>query len=159
MNKKQEAIMLAYNKGYRVNQKGEVYSPSNKKLNPWIDDKGYYSFSIVLDDASVRIRVHRLLAYQLFGSKIFKDDIQVRHLDGDCLNNTESNLALGSASDNSFDRPKPERVASAINAASHKIKYDWDQIRKDRSNGMSYNDLMKKYKITSKGTLSYQLSE
>lgn len=47
----------------------------------------------------------------------------------------------------------------ASRATSDKIKRISDEvvleIREDRANGMSYIDLMTKYNISSKGTLSY----
>jgi hypothetical protein len=158
MTDRNKAIIIAYDKGYRVDSEGNVYGSTNKKVNPWLDN-GYFAFSVNVDGESIKVRVHRLLAYQLFKDKIFEEDIQVRHLDGNSTNNTPSNLAIGSASDNSFDRPKAQRIDSALNAASYKIKYDWDKIREDSLKGMSYKDLMKKYKITSKGTLSYHLNQ
>ena len=90
---------------------------------------------------------------------MFAKGILVRHLDGNSLNNKASNLALGTNSDNMLDKSKEDRVAHAKHAASFLVKYPWDRIKADRKSGMTYKELMSKYSIKSKGTLSYKLGK
>lgn len=78
------------------------------------------------------------------------------------MDNSKNNIAIGTASDNAIDKsPDTRRRVSMIasRATSDKIKRISDEvvleIREDRANGMSYIDLMTKYNISSKGTLSY----
>ena len=83
-------------------------------------------------------------------------------MNGNSLDNSKNNIAIGTASDNAIDKsPDTRRRVSMIasRATSDKIKRISDEvvleIREDRANGMSYIDLMTKYNISSKGTLSY----
>ncbi len=159
MNKAQEVLKFAYNKGYYVTDMGEVYSPTGKKRKLQLKcdkrnkDKRFI-FNISFENKRRPVKVHRLLAYQLFGDKIFTKGLQVRHLDGNSLNNTLNNLALGTASQNMLDRPKEDRLAHACLARLYrKDLIYWPPVDNDRKNGMSYRKLAKKYNI-SKGNFS-----
>ena len=147
------AIRTAYAKGYRVTREGKVVSPSGKlrKLRLGGGSGGrpqYYTFNIVDDRGKrVPIPVHRLVAFQKHPRKSMREDIQVRHLDGDHLNNRASNITVGSESDNHMDVPEQERIARAKHAASFLRKLSdlqLQNLRRDQSRGMSYNDLSAK---------------
>ena len=92
---------------------------------------------------------------------MFRDGIQVRHLNGDPKDNSWDNIAIGTQSDNMMDIPIEERVRKA-KLASSKIRRFTDEqvamIRSDRAAGMTYSKLCQKYD-TSKGTLSYMFNE
>ncbi len=94
--------------------------------------------------------------------KIFKKGIQVRHFNGNELDNSHDNILIGTASMNSMDRPEEKRISMAINASyKNRILTD-EQVKeliKDRSEGMSYGKLMTKYNISSKGTISYMIQK
>lgn len=81
--------------------------------------------------------------------------MMVRHLDGNYLNNSESNIDLGTNSDNMMDIPKGVRVSRSSNASKKYSDELAQAIKLDKENGMSYKELMIKYDISSKGTLSY----
>ena len=75
-------------------------------------------------------------------------------MDSNSLNNSWDNLKIGTHSDNMMDQSKEIRINKASNA--HK-KYSDElviEIKADRDSGYSYKDLMLKYNISSKGTLS-----
>lgn len=100
--------------------------------------------------------MHRLQAYQKFKDKIYEDNIVVRHLNGNSLDNTFNNIGIGSPSDNAFDRPKEDRIRHGRLAASFNIKYPkelTDEIKEFYNNCRSYKETMGKYNISSKGTL------
>lgn len=78
----------------------------------------------------------------------------VRHLNGNKLDNSFENIAIGTQQDNMLDKPKHKR----IEWASHP-KYDYESIKKDRLLGMTYRELMNKYNISSKGTISYIINK
>lgn len=102
----------------------------------------------------LKVYFHRYQAYLKFGNSLYEDGIMVRHLDGDLLNNSVSNIELGTNSDNMLDIPKEKRIRKSANANK---KYSDDlvlEIKADRERGMSYKDLMEKYHISSKGTIS-----
>lgn len=157
-----KVLICAFKKGYVVNKKGEVFF-KNKKRSLIFDTKGYYSFTIRIysqemgKDVFRRVWVHRLQAYQKFGKRIFKSGIEVRHLNGNCRDNSFENILIGTASQNQMDKLAGVRTNMAIMAASSMRRFTDDQVKEindDRKNGMSYNALAKKYQ-TSKSTLSY----
>ena len=119
-------VRYAYEKGYRVDEKGVVYSPTGILRKVQIKNKKddtrpcYKHFTISMPREGGRcfpkILVHQLQSYQKYGAAMFDPALVVRHLDGDSLNNKESNIALGTQSDNMLDQPKEKRIALAKNA-------------------------------------------
>ena len=145
---------IAWEKGYYVNGLGEVYSKWRQlSLNNY---KGYLYFTIRIDDKPRKVNVHRMQAYQKFKDKIYEDNIVVRHLNGNSLDNTFNNIGIGSQSENMFDRPREERIKHGRLAASFNIKYPKeliDEMKVFYNNCKSYKKTMEKYNISSKGTL------
>lgn len=165
MNDSQLGIIVAKEKGYYVDDKGNVFNKNNRqrKLNK-INE--YYAFNVRLCNPrrNVSILVHRLQAYQKFGDKIFGKNIHVRHLDGNPRNNSKNNIAFGSVSDNIMDMSKTVRIQKAKYAVSQTKTYISDEIKRNMlkdyyENNLSYKDLMIKYDINSKGTISYIISK
>lgn len=149
-----EIIKIAYDRGYRIIN-NEIFNPLNKKINGNVHN-GYKNFGIRIFDMSTRnIPVHRLVAYQKYGDEIFKDEIQVRHLDGNSLNNIHGNIVIGSAYDNCMDKTEETRLYCSLIATSYVKIHDHKSVIEDRKKGMSYKDIMIKYNISSKGTVSY----
>ncbi len=157
-----KVMIFASKKGYKVDDKGNV--TYNKRVRALVKDtKGYYSFTIRIYDKTKkkdvfrRVWVHKLQAYQKFGKAMLKDGIQVRHFDGNEINNSNENILIGTQSDNMMDRPEHLRKSLAINA-SKKNRVFTDQeiklINQDRKEGLTYKKLVEKYN-TSKSTLSY----
>lgn len=159
MNLSNLVLIYAYNKGYRIIN-GNIHSPNNKLLKNQNNksNKSYSKFTIYYLKKSIKVSVHRLVAFQKYGDKLFKKGIEVRHLDGNPQNNLEENIAIGTCRDNHLDIPVSKRILLATNAAKHLRKFndlEIKQIRTDHKQGLSYNKLMEKYNITSKGTMSY----
>ena len=118
--------------------------------------KEYYTFTIRIGLKTRRVRVHRMQAYQKFKDKIYEDNIVVRHLNGNSLDNTFNNIGIGSQSENMFDRPREERAKHGRLAASFNIKYPKeliDEMKAFYNNCKSYKQTMEKYNLSSKGTL------
>ena len=152
----------AYEKGYRIID-GEVYNPSGVKLNPTsTSPSGYIRFSVSRGRRNrVGVFIHQLVAYQKYGDKVYESGIQVRHLDGNRLNNCESNILLGTQSDNMMDIPSDDRKAYSVHAASHLRKFtdqEVKEIREFHRQGNPYSVVMVKYNISSKGSLHYILN-
>jgi HNH endonuclease len=107
ISKHKLSVIAAYNKGYRIID-GECYSPKGQKLKPYIQQyyKRYCNPSFF---------GHFLAAYQKFGDAWAYSGLDVRHMDGDCLNNKEENIEIGTHQQNILDIPIPTRVRSANN--------------------------------------------
>ena len=144
-----KTLIIAFEKGYIVDDTGNIFFNSRqRKLNK--DTKGYYSFTICTESGNRRrVQVHRMQAYKKFGDKIFNEEIEVRHLDGNRLNNIENNIGIGNHSQNMNDVPKKKRHNNAINASMDNRIFNDEKIKKileDRKGGMSYAELALKYK-------------
>ena len=153
-----EAMLIAYVKGYRVTHIGCVYSPTGNKLKlrPYGKGNNRLVFSVALPDGTKRkIPVHRLQAFQKFSSEMFYDGIEVRHLDNDSQNNNWSNIGIGTASENAMDIPKEERIHKASLANR---KYPINEILCNVRNGMPYSTISRMYGI-SKSTISYHVNK
>lgn len=160
MNSKTKRILKSLaDKGYIVRNDGKVFTPDGRerKLRIKSQEVPYYTFNMKFEGEAFPVPVHKFAAYLKFGDKIFEDSIQVRHLDGDSLNNSWENLAIGSPSENMHDRPAEVRKAHALHAATKLRKLTEDevrQLRQDRRDGLSYRELMTKYGLA-KSTVSY----
>lgn len=153
------ALKLAHAKGYRVKD-GKVFNSKGKQRVVAVSPSGYKRFNVSVGPETCPVYVHRLVAFQKFGDVIFDSGTQVRHLDGDSLNNNDMNIVIGTQSDNMMDRPRHVRMKLAINAArSENGPYlgddFWSKIDKDREAGMGYRKLEKKYGVN-RSTLSYR---
>lgn len=153
MTKQEEITRLSREKGYYVDKKGDVFNKDGKSISLSSNNKGtgYKSFNIRVNGSNpTRSFVHRLQAFQKFGDVIFKEDMVIRHLNGDSLDNSFQNIGIGTLSDNMLDIPKEKRVLNASNP-----KHDHEKIIQDFKNGYTYKEIMEKYGITSKGTVSF----
>lgn len=146
---------LVSKKGYKVSKNGVLYNPLGKEIGHM---KGAYQVSKHrVDKRFVFCKTHRLQAYQKFGDKLYEKGLMVRHLDGNPLNNSWSNIELGTNRQNQMDIPKEKRVERAIKATSFVRKYDKEEVRKFHFKSMSYKKTMQQFNISSKGTLHYIL--
>ena len=159
-----KCICLALKKGYSFKE-GKIFAPSGRLKKLSVNNSGYLVFcfrpSIELLGRrySCQLPVHRFVAYVKFGMSIFDSGIVVRHLDGNPLNNNESNIEIGSQRDNILDQSLEMRSKKTLIAAVKNRKFtdsQVEEIRKDsKINKMTYPQIMKKWGISSKGTLSY----
>jgi len=150
---------LAKQKGYSVDKNGDVYNKS-KKLKGTFNAVGYHVFKIRNQDGeSVPVKTHRMQAYQKFGDEIYNDKIVVRHLNSINTDNTWDNIGIGTMGDNMMDQAEELRVKKASNA--HKKISDELvlEIKLYHNAGHSYKEIMEKYNISSKGTVSYIINK
>lgn len=154
---RQRALKRAYEKGYRIVD-GEPVSPTGNVLSTCTNSWGYRKFSVRDEDRNrINVMVHRMVAYEKYGDALFEKGIHTRHLDGNKLNNHPDNIAIGTAFDNSQDKPPELRRRVAKIAASYQRKLTEEQVeqlRQDRQQGATYSQLMKTYGIA-KSTVSY----
>jgi len=150
-----KAVKNLYDRGYRVNNDGEVISPfSGKKRSLYIDSKNYKSFGHRINGKRVTVFVHSLVGYQKFGEKIFEDKLEIRHLDNDSLNNSPNNIDIGTHSVNMLDRNNEDRIINSSNRT-----YDYIKVREYYEHCRSYKDTMEEFNIPSKGVLHYILNK
>lgn len=162
MSEQKELLIIAFEKGYRVDTNGNIISPFNGIIKGVVALNGRYHFYIrkTKKEYSKAVPVHRLQAYQKFGNKMFEKGIVVRHLNGNPLDNSWTNIEIGTQLENILDRSKESLKEHSLKAS----RKGQDNIRTyeerckiygDLKNGISYSEIMKKYNITSKGTLSF----
>jgi len=156
LSRKNNAIIIAIDKGYYLNEEGKLFNSRNKEVIGNIYN-GYKHLSIRDNEGEVKIKFHRLQAYQKYKEKIFEKDIVVRHLNGNSLDNSSENIVIGSQSDNVMDMPKKIRLERAYYASSFTKKYNNNKIKEFYNECNSYKLTMEKFNITSKGTLHYIL--
>lgn len=151
MSRQEEVIRLANLKGYFVNEEGIVFNSKHEHIKLSASKTKYLSFNIrTTKKCPTRCYVHRLQAFQKYKEKIFEEGVVVRHLDNNSLNNRSDNLEIGTQKDNALDIPKEKRIINA----SHP-KHNHENIIKDYLSGSTYKDIMAKYNISSKGTVSF----
>ena len=158
------AMIEAYNRGYRVIN-GKVYNPNHNLVNGWVHEQHYkhgngiyfiHFFGIKVGKRSLKFPVHRLVAYQKFGDQMFEPGIQVRHLDGNSLNNLEENIELGTQSQNMMDIPEEKRKSHSILATTYNRRFTDNEMGKIRNyykSCHSYKKTKTKFNISSSGTL------
>ncbi len=149
------ALIEAKSKGYLCDFYGNIYS-KNKKLSFSKSVEGRCRFSVRLNGERITVPVHRFVAYLKYGYTLFDNDIEVRHLDGDSLNNSWNNIAIGTHSQNMLDIPEYKRKVSR--AKKHFTDEEVLKIKQDKDNGMTYRELCKKYNST-RHTLSYMFNQ
>jgi len=150
-------VEQAYSKGYRVLEDGVLIGPRGPRKTQ-LNNDGYRYFSFRdFDNKYAYCTVHRLAAYQWFGDELFKDGIEVRHLDSNRQNCARPNLALGTKVENNADKAPEVRqaIADAGGRALRSLSEEQvRQLRADRVAGANYDTLMARYGIA-RGTVSY----
>lgn len=90
---------------FRVYKTGEVCHVDSRGLvhllTPFVGKRGYYNFYVRSGEKRKHLYLHRLLAMVFIPNP--KKLPQIRHLDGNKLNNTIKNLAWGTHNDNMSD--------------------------------------------------------
>lgn len=142
----------AYQAGYRV-EGGTIKSPSGKILKGWEKAGGYLFIST--GSIAGNIAIHRLVAFQKFGNAIYQPGIEVRHLNGNPSDYSESNISIGTKVENAADKSPALRLRAAVNASRHAQKWDHTAIVLRYHDGASYTQIMSEFGIKSKGTVSF----
>jgi hypothetical protein len=94
----------AYHLGYGVDDCGALlYNGFDVEEKIFNNKFGYKLFSIPFKEHNMsQVFVHRLQAFQKFGNEVYTSDC-VRHLNGNCQDNSKDNIALGTHLDNYKD--------------------------------------------------------
>lgn len=146
--------IIAAEKGYKSDDNGNIIGPREKPLKLWKMPSGYLAFSVKdYRGKCINIHLHRFLAYEIYGMQIYEPGTVVRHLDGNHLNNSLDNLAIGTQSDNIIDIPKHKR--SEHGRTADRTKYTLDEIKvfKDYKEEHTLKQTIKHFDISSTGKL------
>lgn len=88
--------------GYHATAEGHIYSAKSRKLlKEFYNDAGYKILMLCKNGKPAPKKVHSLVAAAFHGTRPV--ELQIRHLNGDRLDNRPENLAYGTGSENSYD--------------------------------------------------------
>lgn len=130
---------------YTINDEGVLKNPQGKNVGS-LNRQGYQKIQVTICGKAIDVFTHRLQAFNKYGKELFKEGIQVRHLNDIKTDNTWSNIALGTAKDNYRDRGQKAINAAQKRATDASIKYSDKQILEAKK----YFELTKSLKETSK---------
>lgn len=89
---------------YMADTEGNIYGKNGEKLSPSVDDDGYQKVNLALGNGKIEtMRVHSLILLAFRGSPKGNKN-QARHKDGNKNNNSLSNLAWGTYTENNRDK-------------------------------------------------------
>lgn len=125
-----------YQRGYRASKDGQIFGVRLKralaaKPRRWV----YPHVKVSFGGRHRHIKAHSLAAYMTFGFRMFEPGIVVRHLNGNKLDFSKRNIAIGTHRDNNLDKPQADRVKYARNAraaqgvSSPRAKLTPEQVR------------------------------
>lgn len=139
----------AYYLGYRVNEAGVLFL-NGVEARYRVSKFGYKMFDIPFKEKKMdQVFVHRLQAFQKYGEKLFKEDC-VRHLNGNKLENSYENIAIGSFKQNIDDIPLEVKAQQYLKVAHSQIKYPVplrNKLRKLHHKGERICDLSRKFNM------------
>jgi hypothetical protein len=160
ISKSNQALQIAWSRGYRVREDGSVYRLDGKPVRVGKSKKtGYRYIKIRSRKQGINhfARIHRLMAIQKFGlEKVLSDEVLVRHLDDVPGNNARSNIEIGSSFDNTMDMPVEKRIKRSLRAATFTRTVPVERIREIRlrhSSGESISSIARVFNMN-KGKVS-----
>lgn len=119
--------------GYEITKDGQVFSCSHnwrgygrRELTAYPNKYGYLLVRLTIENARKSFLVHKLVAAKFLPERPSLKH-QLRHLDGNKLNNSANNLKWGTAKDNADDREKHGRTSRGINHSA-RIKDGLERI-------------------------------
>lgn len=138
--------------GYLAGSDGQIYSTKQGKLkrltsHPTIDN-GYLHVGLYLNDQRKTINVHRLVALAWHGERP-SEHHQIRHLNGNQLDNRPANLLYGTKEENYMDRELHGTTARGEQIGTSKLtESQVKQIRKEFAEGATKLGLSKKFGVS-----------
>lgn len=149
-----QAIVEAYNRGFRVLEDGKMISSTGEEITPYKDEDGYMYWALNIKNSRITFPIHRLQAYQKYGCLVFYNKNMTRHLNGVKDDNSFDNILIGNNKDNVTDFLE-QRNGKKVK----KQKYNHKKILEDRYAGMSLREICKKHNIKNRGTLSWIINK
>jgi len=149
LNSTDLAIIDSYSKGYVFYPNGDIVNRYGKTIGS--NNGGRLKLCLYMEGQNskpIPVFSHRFIAYHLWGDRIFKEGILVRHLNDNPLDNRWENLALGTNKDNVEDaRRNGVKIGRGSKSWDWNAVY-WSYIR------FGWADTSRKYKI-SPSAMSY----
>jgi DNA-binding MarR family transcriptional regulator len=135
--------------GYRVVEDGTIIGKRGNPLQPRTNEGGYATVSLYCNGKKVTRLVHQLVCEAFHGPKPFPE-AQVRHRDGERLNNWAENLTWGTAAENWEDRRR--HGMDNCGEWNGLAKLTWEQVREIRTRyaagGVTQTELAAEYGVT-----------
>lgn len=146
-----KSAVIAAEKGYRVEENGDVISPKGRKRKPYLTRRGFYTFSLRLPGRKqTNVSVHQLVAFQKYGMDYVESDLEASHVDGDLKNNAWDNIKWGTHKD-TMNRREPEvrqaHAQLAANARRHLTEDEARDLRRRHQDGESGRSLAERFGI------------
>jgi hypothetical protein len=151
-------LIEAYNRGFRISNCGKFIKTAKDKRPQVAFDNGYPIISVRIGKKSMKVPWHRLQAMQKYGEELFKSGIMVRHKNSIKTDCSVDNILIGTAADNSMDKPAEDRLKYALNATNYTRKYKASEVKEFYSQNKSYKKTMDNFGIKSKGSLHFILN-
>lgn len=135
----EKAALVAYFKGYRVTDDGQLLSPKNEALvlKAKASDRGYPRFGVWLDDEkrAVRITAHQFAALCFFGLKAFTSQC-IRHKNDVRTDFSRGNLMLGTQVQNERDKcPNARKRVASLAGSSTQAARAYQELQADAPEG------------------------
>lgn len=147
---------------YTIDEKGVLKNPQGKKVGS-VNRQGYKKIQVTICGKARDVFLHRIQAYNKYGSKLYEKGIQVRHLNDIKTDNSSDNIALGTATDNLNDRGREKIMADQKKATDASKKYSDEKVLQIKEfykkNNNSQKLTMQTFNISSTGTLWYILNK
>jgi hypothetical protein len=157
LSNKDEGMIAMYNAGYKVVDE-KLYNPKGNPLKGGLSWDGYPTVNYRYKGVVLKIKIHRLHAYAIYGDKIFQSGIQVRHLDGNKLNFKKDNLALGTQDENAMDITYTKRVGRSKKGGDREHQNKHAQVIEFSKSGATISEIMSKFNIKARSTVTYILN-
>lgn len=160
-DRSRDAILHLHNKGFRVQPDGTVLKGDGSLCKLGQELHGGYPLICTrvrrhptYGNWILRVAVHRLAAYQLFGDRVFDPTLQVCHCDGNPKNNSHANLRLDTPTGNRLDIPPLERQRLARKAGRANTHITDEVAAEIRAANLTLREIMERYGM-SKTCASY----
>lgn len=142
--------------GYEADETGAIWSVSQnwrgygtRQLAPIIDRYGYAKVRVVIRGKRTKRSVHQLILESLVGPR--PNGFQIRHINGNKLDNRLENLAYGTHQENMADKIRlGEAARGSRNGASKLLEHQVSEIRELLRAGQSERHVAKLYRVSSK---------
>jgi hypothetical protein len=138
--------------GYEIRASGTIIGKYGRPMKGAVGTNGYISVTLWLPDGTKCNRlVHALVCERFHGPCPFPG-AQVRHLDGNPLNNRAENLCWGTAAENAADRKRHGTEVNNRGARCGTSKLTEQQVREIRARyaagGVFQRDLAREYEVS-----------
>lgn len=112
---------------YFVSSTGVVRNSRGHILAQHVDTHGYLRVQVQRSGKSCSVKVHRIVVDAFLGG--LSPGQETRHLDGNKMNNSVSNLAVGSHSENEMDKTMHGTRANRRNGTHGSLKLSEEMVQ------------------------------